>query len=243
MSAGPKEDLTGQIFGKLTVLEWKNFSKRPTLRWLVRCACGNELYVATAMLKNGHTKTCRKCPRHKDFSGQIFGQLTALEIDHIRTNPNGQTQTMWKMLCTCGGLCVVAVSHLTDGGVKSCGCLMENMYPKKPRKKATSRKSAQSVPTNSIKKELRTLPEYRDWKWAVYARDSNCCQVCGVRKSNKVRTEAHHIVTVDDIVCRYELTSIDKAKECQILWDITNGITLCYRCHKNVHNPYFITIC
>lgn len=51
------EDLTGRIFGKLTVLElaeWKN----GTSYWHCRCECGNETIVRYVYLINGHTKSC-----------------------------------------------------------------------------------------------------------------------------------------------------------------------------------------
>ena len=51
------EDLTGKVFGKLTVLElaeWKN----GTSYWRCRCECGNETKVRYAYLINGHTKSC-----------------------------------------------------------------------------------------------------------------------------------------------------------------------------------------
>ena len=53
----PMEDLTGKVFGKLTVLElaeWKN----GTSYWHCRCECGNETKVRYAYLISGHTKSC-----------------------------------------------------------------------------------------------------------------------------------------------------------------------------------------
>ena len=48
------EDLTGKVFGKLTVLElaeWKN----GTSYWHCRCECGNETIVRYVYLINGHS--------------------------------------------------------------------------------------------------------------------------------------------------------------------------------------------
>ena len=65
MNLGKKLDLTGQRFGKLTVL-------RPvtdiggTTAWICRCCCGQEIVVRTSCLRRGHTKSCG-CdggPRH-----------------------------------------------------------------------------------------------------------------------------------------------------------------------------------
>ena len=46
-------DLTGQKFGKLTVIEYVSDSK-----WKCRCECGNEAIVHSCSLRRGHTKSC-----------------------------------------------------------------------------------------------------------------------------------------------------------------------------------------
>lgn len=49
-------DLTGQKFGKLTVLErvWR----KGATHWRCRCDCGNEAVVVNSHLVNGYTKSC-----------------------------------------------------------------------------------------------------------------------------------------------------------------------------------------
>lgn len=52
-----KLDLTGQRFGKLTVLKpAENVGNRTT--WLCRCDCGRESVVKTYRLRSGHTSSC-----------------------------------------------------------------------------------------------------------------------------------------------------------------------------------------
>lgn len=51
------EDLTGNIFGRLTVIKrLPNVNKR--VKWLCICVCGNESEVAAGNLKNGHIQSC-----------------------------------------------------------------------------------------------------------------------------------------------------------------------------------------
>lgn len=51
------EDLTGQTFNRLTVLEFAGRkNKRPV--WKCVCECGNTTIVYAKLLKNGHTKSC-----------------------------------------------------------------------------------------------------------------------------------------------------------------------------------------
>lgn len=49
----PRADLTNQVFGKLTVLEWVGNS-----RWACQCECGKSSIVLTANLKRGNTTSC-----------------------------------------------------------------------------------------------------------------------------------------------------------------------------------------
>ncbi len=50
-------DLTGKVFGKLTVLQRdKTVNKRT--KWLCKCECGNEISVEAYNLKTGHTQSC-----------------------------------------------------------------------------------------------------------------------------------------------------------------------------------------
>ena len=52
-----KLDLTGQRYGKLTVLgPVENMGGRTA--WLCRCDCGRETAVLTRRLRSGHTRSC-----------------------------------------------------------------------------------------------------------------------------------------------------------------------------------------
>lgn len=52
-----KIDLTGQKYGKLTVIApAENIGNRTA--WLCRCDCGNEVVKKTVHLRSGHVKTC-----------------------------------------------------------------------------------------------------------------------------------------------------------------------------------------
>lgn len=51
-------DLTGQKFGRLTVLKCTGQDKHHDNTFLCKCDCGNEKIVAGYRLKNGHTQSC-----------------------------------------------------------------------------------------------------------------------------------------------------------------------------------------
>lgn len=52
------EDLTGQKFGRLTVISIAERKKGYGVYWLCKCECGNETITSTGHLKSGHTKSC-----------------------------------------------------------------------------------------------------------------------------------------------------------------------------------------
>ena len=66
--------------------------------------------------------------------------------------------------------------------------------------------------------EGRRSAEYKAWRAAVFARDEFTCRVCGERGG---RLNAHHIK-------KYSVFP-------ELRYDISNGITLCEGCHKEVH--------
>ena len=58
------QDLIGQKFGKLTVIEYAGKAKDGHSLWKCQCDCGNFCTVCSNNLKSGGTKSC-KCYRNK----------------------------------------------------------------------------------------------------------------------------------------------------------------------------------
>lgn len=133
--AAPK-DLTGQRFGRLTVLRldlepYISPGGKPTRRWLCRCDCGKEIVVLqNALTGKSGTRSCGCARAEKtraaavDMTGQRFGRLTVLgpaELD--RAKANGQ-RLGWRCRCDCGREIVTTRKELMSGKVLSCGCLL-----------------------------------------------------------------------------------------------------------------------
>lgn len=51
-------DLTGEVFGRLTVVERVPAKRYGETRWRCKCACGNESITTTGRLRNGSAKSC-----------------------------------------------------------------------------------------------------------------------------------------------------------------------------------------
>lgn len=120
-----KNDLTGQRFGKLTVVENTGEKQDRYWLWRCRCDCGGEILVNTRRLNRG-TVTCCGCISKttakngsvpEDLTGRRFGSLTVLERAE-----NKYGRVAWVCRCVCGKSCTVTSHDLKNGHVKSCGC-------------------------------------------------------------------------------------------------------------------------
>lgn len=75
------KDLTGQRFGKLTVIEYKGSNKGTGSLWLCKCDCGNEKIITSRNLLN---KTCKSCGCYsKDNPAHITHNLYHTRLHNI----------------------------------------------------------------------------------------------------------------------------------------------------------------
>ena len=85
--------------------------------------------------------------------------------------------------------------------------------------------------TTAVVQQIRRLEEYEAWKRAVFIRDRFTCQQCGARNGRKRVIEAHHLTELSTLVRACSIVSIEQAKGCPLLWEVSNGQTLCHSCH------------
>lgn len=117
-------DLTGQRFGRLTVVS-RTENKSGRTCWHCRCDCGNEKDILAINLTRGFTKSCGCLHNEElgerkliDLTGKKFGRLLVLE----RAENRGK-QVYWKCRCECGNTKEINGAKLKNGHTKSCGCL------------------------------------------------------------------------------------------------------------------------
>ena len=84
-----------------------------------------------------------------------------------------------------------------------------------------------------IDRRIRHLPDYKEWRNAIFKRDSWTCRVCSV---NGVYVTAHHIKSFSKIIKENNIIDILSARQCVELWNLDNGVTLCEDCHKLTDN-------
>lgn len=76
---------------------------------------------------------------------------------------------------------------------------------------------------------IRNHKKSIEWREKIFKRDNYTCQVCGGNKGGNLN--AHHYTQVSDIIHTLKIKSIKQALETPILWRLSNGITLCNKCH------------
>lgn len=121
-------DLTGQIFGRLTVIEKDNERKGESAYWKCKCTCGNFKSVRRDGLVNGRTKSCgclndekRLTSKRKELPvGFKSGKLTVLEVDE-EIHGHG---LYYICQCSCGNKVSVRGDALRTQKTLSCGCLV-----------------------------------------------------------------------------------------------------------------------
>lgn len=118
-------DITGQVFGYLTVIKrvedkvYPSGSTEP--QYLCKCICGNEIIKESRLLRRAKSNLSCGCIREpakydltEDLTGQRFGKLLVLSRADQENN--------WNCLCDCGNKIIFSSNQLKRGCRKNCGC-------------------------------------------------------------------------------------------------------------------------
>ena len=96
-------DITGQKFGRLTVIKRVESSRTRSSRWLCQCECGKNKVFVGANLKSGHTKSC--------------GCILAIHNEAMKTKEYG---TWCSMKRRCGMKSGPDYQNYAGRGIKIC---------------------------------------------------------------------------------------------------------------------------
>lgn len=110
---GIKEDLTGRVFFRLTVLRREGVDKHRVSTWVVRCECGIEKVVTRNRLMDG-VKSCG-CSRAADISA------TSAKHGHARRGVHSPEFSAWSaMLSRCRNPNNPRWEHYGGRGIRVC---------------------------------------------------------------------------------------------------------------------------
>lgn len=118
-----KIDLTGNVFGRLTVLgDDGTRNKNSNVLWLCSCECGNTTHVRADHLKNGRTKSCGCLNEEKKH--ERFKDLSNTETDNFKIIDRAYSKNQrvyWNCICKHCGNHVELQSNQIER-YSSCGC-------------------------------------------------------------------------------------------------------------------------
>lgn len=125
---GKIKDLTGEVFGKLKVIEMTPERRNRQVVWKCECECGNTTYVVGQALRTGHTKSCGCLNYEKkdidSLENQVFGKLTVL----CRSKFSFNNKVYWTCQCECGHTFDVCGTDLRNKNIDSCEYCRDHHY-------------------------------------------------------------------------------------------------------------------
>ena len=81
-----------------------------------------------------------------------------------------------------------------------------------------------------IREKVRKTKEYLAWRGQIYLRDDYTCVLCGKRGGDLAAD--HFPKMFAQILDDYRITNSSEARDCEELWELKNGRTLCKPCHR-----------
>ncbi len=118
------KDLTGETYGRWTVIGPFTETPKGERKWLCRCDCGTERYVLERALKYGGSESCGCLRKEKaaksvnhDLIGKTFGELTVLSRSEEQPKNGG---VWWHCQCSCGNTYDVSGTLLVTGKRTHC---------------------------------------------------------------------------------------------------------------------------
>lgn len=92
------KDITGQVFGRLTVLgPTGEKAKDGSLRWLCQCSCGNTHVTVSGNLRNGNVRSCR-CLQKEVARAKAIANPASLKHGKVGT-PAYKSWTVMRRRC------------------------------------------------------------------------------------------------------------------------------------------------
>jgi 5-methylcytosine-specific restriction endonuclease McrA len=178
---------------------------------IVNCLnCGIEMEVLVSRINSGHGKFCSKRCRSKWETENKSGINSPIyrKIKCI-CSYCGKEKMIYR--CLAGKSKNNFCNNECHAKWRSEHIIGENNPNWNPNISDLERKS---------RRERKINVEYKNWRIKIFERDNFTCVYCGSRESGTLN--AHHIIPF--------------SKDKSLRFELSNGITLCKKCHKKEHD-------
>ena len=206
-----KKDLTGQKFGRLTVIKEQGRNKNKKVLWLCRCECGTEIVVIAQSLTSGATLSCG-C-YHKD---KLKEQWKDEEYRQTQSEQRRSlNEEMWKD--------EDFRQKMKESNIGENNPMYGKHHTEETKKIWSQQRTGSLNPNYNplLSEKDRTRLGHGVWAKQVKEKADYTCNLCGRRG---VKLNSHH------------LNSYNSDEENRN--NIDNGVCLCEECHRKFHNKY-----
>lgn len=213
--------------GKYCGLQCKRDGWRKSV--VIKClTCGKEFITNKANAYNDGRKYCS----HKCYSKSISINFSGAN------NPKYQGGDVEKVCLVCGVRFMVDRSRHNLGNVKCCSYKCMGKFQSKNRAGENHPRWIGGCEDDNL--FVRGSRQSVKWRQDVFVRDNFTCVKCGQHGGD---LEAHHIKRFSDLIkeAKNYLPLFDirvSAFMYSPLWDISNGVVLCKKCHRDEHRKH-----
>jgi len=210
------------------------------IKWLedgqpkIICACGceGEIIIKSSHKYDGIPKYINGHNEHNGFKGKKHSEETKRKISESEKGKILSEETKRKM------------SEAKREISKETRKKISKIHKGKPKSEEHKRKISEAIKLligdkssnwkggiSTLNNIIRNSDKYKEWRFQIFGRDNFTCQCCNIRGTY---LEVHHIKSRKEIIKEYNITKIEDALNCEILWDLNNGITYCLECHNKL---------
>ena len=240
-------DLTGQRFGRLTVI---GRSEEKRSYWNCRCDCGNEKDVRSDNLKSGYISSCGCYNREKASNIMRDMVKEKWKDEEFRQMHSDMLKEQWK----------------NEEYRQMQSNKMKEQWKNEEYRQKQSNKMIEQWQDEEFRKMhykggitpisiyLRSLPIVKEWRKNTYTRENNKCQLTGKHVHggnsdvhhlygfNMIVLEAHelHNIQIHEIVSEYTQEELYKLEQYIEKWhkDTSNAVLLSEEVHSLFHSIY-----
>ena len=224
-------NLTGRIFGKLTVLDnAPEIDKHRQHIYYCQCECGNKKWIRKDSLFKSAIISCG-CyiseaqhihaveigkSKFLDLTNQKFGRLLVVAV----AGQDNFKRYRWLCRCECGREKIINSNNLMTGHIQSCGCFNSDSVKQRHKEYRISKGKDPDIFMDTLESLERSKFHESKTYQNILNRESNKCQFCTEGSCN---LEIHHIKSWSEYP--------------ELRYEETNLITLCKICHiPIIHN-------